>query len=76
MLYLSKRSDFMFSYKRLWKLLIDKELNKTQFMEKVNISRTTADRMKKNQYVDMSSLDKICNELNCSLEDIVEHIKD
>ena len=45
-------------------------------MEKVNISRTTADRMKKNQYVDMSSLDKICNELNCSLEDIVEHIKD
>ena len=63
----------MFSYKRLWKLLIDKELNKTQFMEKV---RTTADRMKKNQYVDMSSLDKICNELNCSLEDIVEHIKD
>ena len=66
----------MFSYKRLWKLLIDKELNKSQFMEKVNISRTTADRMKQNKYVDMSSLDKICNELNCKLEDIVEHIPD
>lgn len=65
----------MFSYKRLWKLLIDKELNKTQFMQKVNISRTTADKLKKNKYVDMSSLDKICTELNCDIEDIVEHIK-
>ena len=65
----------MFSYKRLWKLLIDKELNKTQFMQKVNISRTTADKLKKNKYVDMSSLDKICTELNCNIEDIVEHIK-
>ena len=65
----------MFSYKRLWKLLIDKKMNKTQLMQNANISRTTIDKMNKDKYVDMSSLDKICNALNCNIEDIIEHIR-
>lgn len=66
----------MFSYKKLWKLLIDKDMNKTQLMKKANISRTTIDKMNKEKYVDMSSLDKICHALDCKIEDIVEYIKD
>lgn len=66
----------MFSYNPLWKKLIDNNMNKTQLAEKSNLSKGTLAKMSKNQYVDMSSLDKICNELNCDIQDIVEHIKD
>lgn len=66
----------MFSYNPLWKKLIDHNINKTQLIEKSNISKGTLAKMSKNQYVDLSSLDKICNSLNCSIEDVIEHIKD
>lgn len=66
----------MFSYNPLWKKLIDHNINKTQLAEKSNISKSTLAKMSKNLYVDMSSLDKICNSLNCNIEEIIEHIKD
>ena len=65
----------LFSYSPLWKKLIDLNINKTQLAEKTNITRATIAKMSKNKYVDMSTLDKICNELNCDIQDIVEHIK-
>lgn len=66
----------MFSYKKLFKLLIDKEIKKSVLLQEADISRTTGDRLSQNKYVEMSSLDKICNYLDCGIEDIVEHIKD
>lgn len=65
----------MFSYSPLWKKLIDLNINKTQLAEKSNITRATIAKMSKNQYVDMSTLDKICSSLNCEISDIIEHIK-
>lgn len=66
----------MFSYNPLWKKLIDSNINKTQLAEQSNLSKSTLAKMGKNQYIDMSSLDKICNTLNCKIEDIIEHIQD
>ncbi len=66
----------MFSYSPLWKLLIDKDLNKTTFANNCNIFPATLSKMNKNQYIDLKTLDKICNYFQCNIEDIVKHIPD
>lgn len=66
----------MFTYKPLWKTLIDKDMTKTQLREKVGFSMSTLATMGKDEYVAMSILDKICTELNCNIQDIIEHIKE
>ena len=65
-----------FSYKPLWKQLIDKNMNKTDLREKTGMSRGTLAVMGKNEYVAMSVLDRICLELNCNIEDVIEHVKE
>ena len=64
------------SYNRLWKLLIDKGMTKTQLREKANISTVTLAKLGKNETVSMDILVRICKELDCAIEDIVEVIKD
>jgi len=63
------------SYNRLWKLAIDKGINKTQLRDITGISNQTLSRLSKNQYISMEVLDRICNCLECNVEDIIEHIK-
>lgn len=63
-----------FSYKPLWKLLIDKNMKKTDLVEKIGISKSTLAKMGKDEYVSMEVLEKICKLLECQLSDIVEHI--
>lgn len=63
----------MFNYKPLWKQLIDKEMTKTDLRNKTGISMGTLATMGKNEYVAMSVLDRICNELNCKIEEVIEH---
>lgn len=65
-----------FCYDRLWKLLIDKKMNKTKLQAAAGISSATITAMAKNEYVAMRVLDKICNTLDCQIEDIVEHTKE
>lgn len=66
----------MFTYKPLWKTLIDKNMTKTQLKEMIGISPSTLAIMGKNEYVAMSVLDRICNALDCSINDVIEHKKD
>lgn len=63
-----------FSYNKLWKLLIDKKMNKTALRDAVGITPTTLARLSKNQNVTMDVLGKICHELECGIADIVEYI--
>lgn len=63
----------MFNYNPLWKQLIDKNMTKTEFKEKIGISPTTLATMGKNKYISMSVLDRICKELNCKIEEIIEY---
>lgn len=61
-----------FNYSNLWKLMIDKEINKTELCKKAKISTNAMAKMGKNESVPLDTLAKICNVLNCELNDIVE----
>lgn len=62
----------MISYNKLWKLLIDIEDNKTDLSKRCNISPSTISRMSKGLHVSTEVLEKICIDLKCSIEDIIE----
>jgi putative transcriptional regulator len=64
-----------FSYDGLWKLLIDKKMTKGELGKELSISPATIAKMGKGENVSMDVLDRICNHLNCKIEDIVEHNK-
>jgi len=64
------------SYDKLWKLLIDKKINKTQLIKMADISTNSMAKLGKNETVQVEILVKICNVLNCNIEDIVEFIKE
>lgn len=63
-----------FSYKPLWKLLIDRNMTKKFLCQGANISKSTMDKMGRGEPVALSILDRICNFLNCSVSEVVEHI--
>lgn len=60
------------SYNKLWKLLIDKEMKKTELMEATCIGTTTLSKLGKNQFVSMEVLVKICKVLACNIIDVVQ----
>jgi putative transcriptional regulator len=62
------------SYNRLFKLLIDKGMKKTELAKIAGLTPGTLAKLSKNQTVSMDSLIKICTTLNCSFDDIVEII--
>ena len=62
-----------FSYKPLWKLLIDKEMTKKKLMQETGISKSTIDKMSRGETVSLEILDRICSYLNCNIENIIEH---
>ena len=59
------------SYSRLWKLLIDKKMNKTALKEVAGISNSTLAKMGKDETVSMEVIGRICDALNCRVEDVV-----
>lgn len=61
-----------FRYKKLWKLLIDKGINKTELCEKTGISRSTLNKLNNGENVYIEILEKICSYLDCNIEDITE----
>ena len=60
------------SYKKLWKLLIDKDIKKKDLSVKAGVSPATITKMGKNGHVTTEVLLKICTALNCRIEDIRE----
>lgn len=64
------------SYNKLWKLLIDKGMTKTEMRLKADISTTTLAKLEKNETVSMEVLLKICKVLNCNVGDIMDVINE
>ena len=64
------------SYNRLWKLMIDRGINKSELRERTGMGTNTMAKLSKNQPVSMEVLLKICEELDCSFGDIVEGTKE
>ena len=64
------------SYKKLWKLLIDKDMKKKDLQIAAGISSSSITKMGKNENVSTETLTKVCQALDCDISDIVEIIKD
>ena len=60
------------NYDKLWKLMIDKKINKTQLSEKAGITTNAMAKLGRNESVQVETLAKICKALNCKIEDIIE----
>jgi len=63
-------------YNKLFKLLIDKEMTNAELAEKAGFSANIITRLKRNGYVSLESIEKICNVLNCGVDEILEFIKE
>lgn len=64
------------SYKKLWKLLIDHNMNKGELAKATKMSANTLAKLGKNETVSMDILVRICSVLKCDIGDIVEVVSD
>ena len=73
---MERRITMPVSYDKLWKLLIDKKMNRTELKEAAGISFNVLAKMGKSEFISMESLHKICLTLNCNIGDIIEFTED
>lgn len=64
------------SYNKLWKKLIDLQMNKTQLCEKAKISTNSMAKLGKNEPVSMETINKICVALKCNIGDIMDIVNE
>ena len=64
------------SYIKLWKLLLDKKMKKTDLIMVADISTTTLAKLSKDQSVSMEVMGRICKALSCDIGDIMEMLPD
>lgn len=62
------------SYKPLWRLLLERDMKKTEMQRLAGISSVVLAKMGKNQPVTLETLGKICKVLECRVEDVIEYI--
>ena len=60
------------TYNRLWKLLIDKHMKRTDLIEACSLSSNVIARLGKNQYVSLETIDKLCQYFKCEIQDIIK----
>lgn len=71
-----RRNDMSVCYDKLWKILIDRKMNRTDLKEMAGISFNVLAKLGRDEFVSMESLYKICKALNCDIGDIVEFEKE
>ena len=64
------------SYKKLWHILLDRDMKKKDLEEKAGLSHYTMSKMSRDENVTTEVLGKICNALGCKIEDFMEFIPD
>ena len=64
------------SYKKLFHLLIDRNMTAAELQKEAGYSANISTRMRRNEYVSLESMEKICRVLGCKVDDIVEFIPD
>ena len=64
------------TYKKLFHLLIDKGMTNAELMEKAGFSANIITRIKRDNYISLDSIEKICKTLNCGVDDILEFVPD
>ena len=68
-------SRLKISYKKLWILLVEKEISQAQFRKDLNIATGTMTKMRRNEEVALSVLLRICEYLDCNIGDICDAVK-
>lgn len=61
-------------YNKLFKMLIDKKITNAELAEKAGISANIITRLKRDQYISLDSIEKICHTLHCGVDDILDFI--
>lgn len=64
------------SYNKLWKLLVDKKMSKADLRKASGVSPNTMTKLRRDEPVMLSVLDKICSTLNCNYGDVMDYIPD
>ena len=62
----------MITYKPLFRLLLERDMTKTQLREAVGFSSATLAKMSKCEYISLETIENICKYLNCKIEDVIE----
>ena len=71
-----KKKKMAVSYKRLFKLMIDKKMRKKDLCELAGISTSTMSKMGRDEIVSLEVIGRICQKLNCNIEDVLEILPD
>ena len=64
------------TYKKLFHLLIDREMTPAQLQKEAGYSANISTRLRSDHYVSLESMEKICRVLNCKVDDIIEFVPD
>ncbi len=64
------------SYKKLFHMLIDRNMTAAELQKEAGYSANISTRMRRDEYVSLDSIEKICRVLDCKVDDIVEFIPD
>ena len=66
----------VYSYNKLWKLLVDKKMKKKDLMEKTKIASSTMAKMGRGEAVSLDILGRICKVMECNIGDLVDFVKE
>ena len=71
-----RRRVMAVSYKKLFHMLVDRDMTAVQLQQQAGYSANITTRLKKNSYVSLESIEKRCRTLDCKIDDIVEFVPD
>lgn len=71
-----RRRSMAVNYKKLFHLLIDRNITPAELQKKAGYSANISTRLRRNTYVSLESIEKICQVLNCKIDDIVDFVLD
>ena len=66
----------MIRYDRLWETMKQRGITQYDLYTKYNINRSLLDRLRNNKNIEIQTIDRLCNILNCRVEDVMEHFPD
>lgn len=64
------------SYKKLFHMMIERDMSNAQLMEQTGFSANIITRMKRGSYISLESIERICRTMRCGVDDILEFIPD
>lgn len=66
----------LITYDKLWKTMKEKGISQYDLYTKYNMNRSQLDRLRHNKNITVITIDRLCNILDCRVEDIIEHFPD